>query len=191
LDEACAQSRAAYRKAVTLSPWVSCPLPHAVQITSETGVGLSVGALPTLCATEPIKRTDRRAGPRAERGGGNGLNLATTLISLPTLTVTNAHGNGYTRDGGQKGKERLTLTGLMRLPTLTASMCTPGDMEGAAFPSADRPVYRSGGGRLNPEWGEWFMGFPMGWTEFQPLAMLKFREWQRQHSLSFPKVSHK
>lgn len=37
-------------------------------------------------------------------------------------------------------------------------------------------------GQLNPEWVEWFMGWPIGWTELKPLAMDKFQEWQRQHS---------
>lgn len=37
-------------------------------------------------------------------------------------------------------------------------------------------------GQLNPEWVEWFMGWPIGWTELKPLAMGRFREWQLQHS---------
>lgn len=37
-------------------------------------------------------------------------------------------------------------------------------------------------GQLNPEWVEWFMGWPIGWTELKPLGMDKFREWQQQHS---------
>lgn len=37
-------------------------------------------------------------------------------------------------------------------------------------------------GSLNPEWVEWFMGWPIGWTELKPLAMDKFREWRQQHS---------
>lgn len=37
-------------------------------------------------------------------------------------------------------------------------------------------------GQLNPEWVEWFMGWPIGWTELKPLAMDRFQEWQRQHS---------
>lgn len=37
-------------------------------------------------------------------------------------------------------------------------------------------------GQLNPQWVEWFMGWPIGWTELKPLAMDKFREWQLQHS---------
>lgn len=38
-----------------------------------------------------------------------------------------------------------------------------------------------GGGQLNPDWVEWLMGWPIGWTALQPLAMDKFREWQQQH----------
>ena len=38
-------------------------------------------------------------------------------------------------------------------------------------------------GQLNPEWVEWFMGWPIGWTELKPLAMDRFREWRQQHSL--------
>jgi hypothetical protein len=37
------------------------------------------------------------------------------------------------------------------------------------------------GGRLNPPWVEWLMGWPMGWTSLQPLEMDKFHEWRQQH----------
>ncbi len=39
------------------------------------------------------------------------------------------------------------------------------------------------GGRLNPQWVEWLMGWPLGWTDLKPLAMDRFREWQQQHSI--------
>lgn len=38
-------------------------------------------------------------------------------------------------------------------------------------------------GRLNPDWEEWLMGWPIGWTDLKPLEMDKFLEWQQQHSL--------
>jgi len=41
-------------------------------------------------------------------------------------------------------------------------------------------------GRLNPEFVEWVMGWPIGWTALKPLAMDKFHEWQRQHSPCSP-----
>jgi hypothetical protein len=42
------------------------------------------------------------------------------------------------------------------------------------------------GGKLNPQWVEWLMGWPMGWTGLQPLETDKFQEWLRQHSPSWP-----
>lgn len=43
------------------------------------------------------------------------------------------------------------------------------------------PLPQQVGGPLNPEWVEWLMGWPIGWTALQPLEMAKFREWQQQH----------
>lgn len=37
------------------------------------------------------------------------------------------------------------------------------------------------GGKLNPRWVEWLMGWPVGWTSLEPLAMDKFRLWQDSH----------
>ena len=42
-------------------------------------------------------------------------------------------------------------------------------------------VRMAGGGQLNPDWVEWLMGWPIGWTASEPLAMARFREWWRQH----------
>jgi len=41
----------------------------------------------------------------------------------------------------------------------------------------DKPL----GGQLNPDWVEWLMGWPIGWTDLKPLGMDKFREWLRLH----------
>ena len=35
------------------------------------------------------------------------------------------------------------------------------------------------GGRTNPEWVEWLMGWPMSWTDLRPLATDRFRTWLR------------
>ena len=36
--------------------------------------------------------------------------------------------------------------------------------------------------RLNPDWCEWLMGWPIGHTALKPLETDKFREWRQQHS---------
>ena len=35
--------------------------------------------------------------------------------------------------------------------------------------------------RLNPEWVEWLMGWPSGWTDLRPLEMDKFQQWLELH----------
>jgi hypothetical protein len=37
------------------------------------------------------------------------------------------------------------------------------------------------GGKLNPTWVEWLMGWPLEWTDLKPLETDKFRQWQQQH----------
>jgi hypothetical protein len=37
------------------------------------------------------------------------------------------------------------------------------------------------GGQLNPTWVEWLMGWPLGWTDLKPLAMVKYQQWRQQH----------
>lgn len=35
---------------------------------------------------------------------------------------------------------------------------------------------------IHPDFAEWLMGWPIGWTELLPLGMDKFQHWQQQHS---------
>lgn len=37
------------------------------------------------------------------------------------------------------------------------------------------------GGKLNPQWAEWFMGWPSEWTDLKPLETDKFRQWLDSH----------
>ena len=45
-------------------------------------------------------------------------------------------------------------------------------------------------GPLNPEWLEWLMGWPIGWTALQPLATDKFQEWRLAHGNSCQRETH-
>ena len=36
-------------------------------------------------------------------------------------------------------------------------------------------------GPLHPNYAEWLMGFPIGWTDLQPLATASYQQWQQQH----------
>jgi hypothetical protein len=50
----------------------------------------------------------------------------------------------------------------------------------------DHAVMASDGGHLNPEWVEWLMGWPIGWTDLRPLATDRFQSWLREHSNCSP-----
>jgi len=48
-----------------------------------------------------------------------------------------------------------------------------------------RQIYHENqtGGLLNPNWVEWLMGWPVGWTDLKPLETDKFQQWQRLHGI--------
>lgn len=50
----------------------------------------------------------------------------------------------------------------------------------------DHAVMALDGGQLNPQWVEWLMGWPIGWTALKPLEMARFQSWQQQHSIYSP-----
>ena len=37
------------------------------------------------------------------------------------------------------------------------------------------------GGKLNPTWVEWLMGWPIGWTDCELSGTARFQQWQRSH----------
>lgn len=51
-----------------------------------------------------------------------------------------------------------------------------------ASPTSGDGLATQVGGPLNPEWLEWFMGFPIGWTESGPLETRSYQQWRRSHS---------
>ncbi len=40
------------------------------------------------------------------------------------------------------------------------------------------------GGKIHPEYTEWMMGWPLGWTDLKPLATDKFQQWLKMHGES-------
>ena len=106
---------------------------------------------------------------------------------LPTLTV---HGN-YNRKGASKNSGDGLATAIRRMPTLRA---TDGERGGRgdlrAIIRGRTTVQRPRaavtepevlGGTLSPDWCEWFMGWPIGWTASEPLATDRFRQWLLGH----------
>lgn len=74
--------------------------------------------------------------------------------------------------------------GLWRTPT--ADDANNATRQSGAFQSLTREVRKNAavGGLLNPDWVEWLMGWPIGATALEPLAMARYRQWCNSHGKS-------
>ena len=131
---------------------------NAKGASKKAGDGLATALakrLPTLLASECSEgRT-----PNAVHGSGT-MSLTAAVARLPTLTARDFRSERRSAQGfSKRAAER-------RGHTLPATL----DHEAGGQ-----------GGPLNPDWCEWFMGFPIGWTASEPLATHRFQEWRQQH----------
>ena len=98
--------------------------------------------------------------------------------SWPTPTVC---GN-YNRKGASATSGDGLATAVKMWPTPTCQ-----DAKNNGAPSQTnrntKPLNAEVGGALNPNWVEWLMGWPIGWTDLKPLEMDKFQQWLRSHSI--------
>ncbi|WUR15689.1 hypothetical protein E7V67_011475 [[Empedobacter] haloabium] len=115
--------------------------------------------------------------PICESGSG--------LWPTPTASL-GTKGGRVTPRKGREGGTLIEAVSARRWPTPKAN-----DAEKRGNFNASDPrnglvgaVRQQEPGQLSPEWVEWLMGWPIGWTELKPLAMARFREWQQQHGLS-------
>lgn len=123
-----------------------------------------------------------------------GLTQQVAMRMWQTPNVVDSTGRQYQYVG--KNREKfLTLPGqVKKWPTPSASERTnvkSGGHPGLAGGSGNRlKLYKMLGKEegkklgcqsLNPNWVEWLMGWPIGWTGLKPLAMDRFRLWLQQH----------
>ena len=146
--------------------------------TCDKGSGL----LPTLTVHGNYNRKG------ASKNSGD--RLATAIRRMPTLRATDG-------EMGGRGDLLAIIRGrpnkYCRMPTLTANDCNPaGRVEVTEYRQENRRTtvqrLRAAvtepedlGGTLNPDWCEWFMGWPIGWTASEPLATDRFRQWLLGH----------
>ena len=111
----------------------------------------------------------------------------------PTASMMTVADMEQARYAGNKGGNRPSYQDAKKnaWPTPRAS-----DRKGATSPDAMRKAISRGfypnlpeaisasvpgGGKLNPEWTEWLMGWPIGWTDLKPLATGKCRNARLRH----------
>jgi hypothetical protein len=111
-------------------------------------------AFPTPCARDYRSPNSL---PFSERGGGKKGEQLVNFIAhqFPTPRAGSATGGACGLDGGSGARK--------------AMVERFGEAEAKAM----------GSRQLNPEWVEWLMGWPRGWTDLGPLNPQTFREWQQ------------
>ena len=82
-----------------------------------------------------------------------------------------------------------TLTDYVTLfPTPSARDWKSSHASQATMQKNTRPLNETitdgSGGQLNPEWVEWLMGWPIGWTDLEPLETDKFQQWWSAHGMN-------
>ena len=111
----------------------------------------------------------KRPGLRTKSANESGL--------WPTPTVT---GN-YNRKGASKNSgDGLAIAVRWATPTCHDRKGKSGAKRGRNAQGSEC-LTEQVGGTLNPTWVEWLMGWPMGWTDYAPLAMDKFQQWLDLH----------
>ena len=142
---------------VILPKWCMTRTGHVFQhLTLERPISVTgSGLLPTPDASEgnrgPAKQYDSKAKSQSGR------TLTTWVASFPTPQASDC------RDRGNLGSPVIQRR-IQKGKQIGLSMSVS-DISGA----------------LNPDWVEWLMGWPIGWTDLKPLEMDKFQSWLKAH----------
>ena len=150
------------------------PQPTSVRPISESGCGY---LLPTPTAQD----ANNNGGPSQLRRNTLPLNVVAKLWPTPTV-----NGN-YNKKGLSKTSGDGLATAVAKMwPTPTARNCVSNSPSELQRNEPSLSVQAAGvGGKLNPRWVEWLMGWPIGWVSLDALAMDRFQPWRQQRFDSF------
>ena len=86
------------------------------------------------------------------------------------------------RNGGQQTR-RTWPTATAQEGRYSGEYGSPGWAAGVAKNHLGNVVQVPGAGALNPDWVEWLMGWPIGWTALKPLETARFQAWFDSHGI--------
>lgn len=125
---------------------------------------------------------------RVNRPRSGGDDLVTAVARFPTPTVGDSMGAGDRNRPGSKAHIGLSLT-----DRVVRELSTPAEKrvtrqrqlfesEGALTETVtlgeEESPKRTEKGKLNPDWVEWLMGWPLGWTRGGPVNQTAFLVWE-------------
>jgi DNA (cytosine-5)-methyltransferase 1 len=147
--------------------------PPLVRHTKETGY--SLWPTPTTQEIEHPNAELTTTGRRKSKNGksSHSLGLADAVQMWPTPTVDNSK-NVTRKSGSFQSLVRAVNESLWPTPTASswgstghrAMLQTKVD-NGTISESDKKQMVSGNGGKLNPTWVEWLMGFPTGWTDLK------------------------
>lgn len=98
---------------------------------------------------------------------------------LPTPTANDVRQRFNTSPGSDK--PRPNLAAMAKYSLWLTPMAT--NWKNRETCDHSRDLKKAIGGQLNPNWVEWLMGWPIGWTALEPLATGRFRQWLELHGI--------
>lgn len=119
-----------------------------------------------------INEKGRRAA-KSGHGRGHSIGLADQVRMWPTPTAHMAKEGGHPAEG-RRNTPTLTFQALWPTPTASSwgnegsrNLLQKNVEAGEITEAEKRQMSAGNGGKLNPEWVEWLMGFPTGWTDLE------------------------
>jgi hypothetical protein len=100
----------------------------------------------------------------------------------PTPCASEARQGLQIRREGKKGSQQSLSTAVL-FATPQARDFRTGQASRWENPERTRNLNDQIGGQLNPNWVEWLMGWPIGWTDCGASAMGRFRQWCASHGI--------
>ena len=154
-------------------------LPMLAQTTKEIESGF--WATPTTMDKLPPKSTKalHREATIARPSRSKPANLRDQVSNMQNWPTPTVCGN-YNRKGLSKTSGDGLATAVMRFPTPTAHNAKETNAPSEALRNEPSLAHHAGG-KLNPTWVEWLMGWPLGWTDLKPLEMDKSHCVPQQH----------
>jgi hypothetical protein len=133
---------------------------------------------PRMWPTPTVCGNHNRKGASATSGDG----LATAVKNWPTPTASlGTKGGRVTPRKSREGGTLIESVSSRSFATPTARDWRSGKASEATMGRNSRPLSEQIGGQLNPNWVEWLMGWPLGWTDLKPLEMDKCRNARQKH----------
>jgi hypothetical protein len=138
---------------------------------------------PTPRAADGVKGQRTKEGAEKEVNRGHGIDLPTFTQLYPTPTV---HGNDNKKGSSVHSGDGLATFVKQMFPTPTVNDAKNNNppSQRAENGRHSNPLNVIAGGSLNPNWVEWLMGFPLGWTEPGGSANPTFPESRKEESLT-------